>query len=368
MGKDKNRQKSTQEKEISFKAGKFLAELSLLYDIIDAIESEASLSYISNLIVEKISKFLKAKAVIMMMVDRTGGDLRLEACTGIDRKSLAGFKISIGEGLIGKTAKELEPQQGELTISTGHEIFFNYCISVPIVRRGNLLGTITVCDISDEDGSAKKISEAYSTINMISKLAAIYTKLYVTELQFDPSQSALKILGKRLDLLLEISSQVMGFSQELDDSLNHIMHIVADSLKPEVCILFSFKHKKMYIRGFGEEGTDERCWEYEIDDDFIHRVKKGNNLVELLKENLRKNEIGKDVGLDIKNIFCEPIRVKGRPEGGIGVINSRIEEIPIEENIQSFKDMLSAVGNLIGLLLLVSEVEEFKKKITSFRY
>lgn len=132
-----------------------IEELTVLYEISQALAWNFDFRAVSNQILEILSKKLDMKRGTITVLDKKTGQLSIEAAHGLTKEEIARGKYKIGEGVTGKVVEKGQPM---IIPDIGKEpLFLNRTrargdlnrqnvsfICVPIQMKGETLGVLSV--------------------------------------------------------------------------------------------------------------------------------------------------------------------------------------------------------------------------------
>ncbi|MFP4497930.1 MAG: HD domain-containing phosphohydrolase [Vulcanimicrobiota bacterium] len=84
-------------------------ELSILYEISDALSSTLNLDELLKLIVRKAMKSFNAQVASLMMLDIKNKELRIRFAEGLSPEIIENTRVKVGEGISGRVARTGEP-------------------------------------------------------------------------------------------------------------------------------------------------------------------------------------------------------------------------------------------------------------------
>jgi len=126
-------------------------ELSILYEISDALTSTLNLGEMLMLIVRNALKSFSAQVVSIMMLDREKKELSISFAEGLNEEIIKETRVKMGEGVAGRVAQSGEPlllvdMMGIDTIDMQKDI--KSALSVPLKMRGEVIGVLNVSKTS----------------------------------------------------------------------------------------------------------------------------------------------------------------------------------------------------------------------------
>jgi len=140
-----------------------IEELTVLYEISQALASNLDLSTVSNQVLEILAKKLAMNRGTITVLDEKTGQLSIEAAHGLTKEEIARGKYKIGEGVTGKVVERGEPM---IIPDIGKEpLFLNRTrargdlkrqnisfICVPIQMKGETFGVLSVDHLFEDRG------------------------------------------------------------------------------------------------------------------------------------------------------------------------------------------------------------------------
>jgi HD-GYP domain-containing protein (c-di-GMP phosphodiesterase class II) len=127
---------------------KFAAdELSILYEISDALSSTLNLDELLRLIVRKAVKSFEAQVVSLMMIDEDSGELFIRHAEGIEDDIIRKTRVRIGEGVAGRVALTGQPLLlVDVMGLEAKDLIKNVksALSVPLKVKDKVIGVINV--------------------------------------------------------------------------------------------------------------------------------------------------------------------------------------------------------------------------------
>ena len=126
-------------------------ELSILYEISDALSSTLNLDELLRLIVRNALKSFDAKVVSLMMVDKPTQELTIKFAEGLNKDIIKNARLKIGDGIAGRVAKTGQPlllvdMLGIDTVDVEKGI--KSALSVPLKIRDEVIGVLNVSKTS----------------------------------------------------------------------------------------------------------------------------------------------------------------------------------------------------------------------------
>ena len=126
-------------------------ELSLLYDISNALTSTLDLDEMLRFIVKNALKSFKAKVVSLMLLERSKQELSIRFAEGLTEEIIRDARVKIGEGVAGRVAASGEPlllvdMMGIDSVDIQKDI--KSALSVPLKIRDEVIGVLNVSKTS----------------------------------------------------------------------------------------------------------------------------------------------------------------------------------------------------------------------------
>lgn len=126
-------------------------ELSILYEISDALSSTINLDELLKLIVRNALKSFNAQVVSLMMVDKAKKHLAIRFAEGLTEDIIRKTKLKIGEGIAGRVAKTGQPlllvdMLGIESVDVDKTI--KSALSVPLKIKDEVIGVLNVSKTS----------------------------------------------------------------------------------------------------------------------------------------------------------------------------------------------------------------------------
>lgn len=126
-------------------------ELAFLFKLNEKISLALGKSTIAAHLVEEVQRFMNTTTCVLFLVDENTGDLRVEAASGANAKSLKDFFLLKGEGITGKVLSSKEPllvndlKKNSYYESINQEQYLgNVFVSVPLLIKGLPIGALNV--------------------------------------------------------------------------------------------------------------------------------------------------------------------------------------------------------------------------------
>jgi len=150
-----------------------------LREISTWVSSVLDLDEVLELIIEKATRMMQAKASSLLLLDRKTKKLYFKVATGEKREEVRKYEINLGQGIAGFVAEKGEPVlipnvsedprwDRKISESTGFQTHSIAC--VPMKVRGEIIGVIEIID--KEDGSPIQY-EDMKTLTVFAELASL---------------------------------------------------------------------------------------------------------------------------------------------------------------------------------------------------
>jgi DNA-binding response OmpR family regulator len=159
-----------------------LAMMKTVNQICLLLTSTFDIAVILQKLTETATEHLQASRGYLLLLDKSGKDLNVKVCTGIDPLNTAAFKLSIGKGISGQVAASCKPiiieKMSDETYSSriieedpdGVLLASPSVISVPLKVKGRVAGAVT---ISGGCGGKPFTEEHLEFLTMLSRYASI---------------------------------------------------------------------------------------------------------------------------------------------------------------------------------------------------
>ncbi|MFB0521549.1 MAG: sigma 54-interacting transcriptional regulator [Desulfatiglandales bacterium] len=150
-----------------------------LREISTWVSSVLDLDEVLELIIEKATRMMQAKASSLLLLDRKTKKLYFKVATGEKREEVRKYEINLGQGIAGFVAEKGEPVlipnvsedprwDSKISESTGFQTRSIAC--VPMKVRGEIIGVIEIID--KEDGTPIQY-EDMKTLTVFAELASL---------------------------------------------------------------------------------------------------------------------------------------------------------------------------------------------------
>ena len=210
-----------------------------LREISSWVSSVLDLDQLLELIIEKATIMMRAKASSLLLLDKRTRKLYFKVATGAKKEEVRKYEINLGQGIAGYVAEKGEPLliqdvtkdprwYKKISESTGFETKSIAC--VPMKMNGDIIGVVEIID--KEDGSPIQPQDM--------RLLTVFADL--ASLAISNAQKIDKVRRENQDLKEELSQryQIIGESQ---------------ALKKVITDAFKVANSKTSTMILGESGT-----------------------------------------------------------------------------------------------------------------
>lgn len=315
--------------------------------------------------IDLIASVLEAEKVSMMLVDEGKKELRVAVANGLDRDISTLPVRKLGEGIAGtvaergeailvqdiRDAKELKKSEFAGQYKTGS------FLCVPIKVLGKTIGVVSVND--------KLTGESFSE----SDLTVLTTFSHQIALTLENAMvnADMEKYIEKLTLLNEISKTFISMVDP-KEIFKDIVKKTRDVLEVEACVLLLSEEKSGELRfetGFSETGEIMQQLSVRSGEGITGRVLETGNMAVVVNVKDEKGYIPEIDGipeLEVRDLLCAPLKIKGTPLGVMKVINKKnghpftSRDIEIMESIASQSSI--ALKNAWLYENLVSSVDE----------
>ncbi|OGL55756.1 MAG: hypothetical protein A3C43_12500 [Candidatus Schekmanbacteria bacterium RIFCSPHIGHO2_02_FULL_38_11] len=300
--------------KIVYEANQSLSELKKINEIGKAMNSASSLETLLNLIVKTSLELIPSRGCFLRLHNRDTNKLEIKAFSGFDDYVKTNPALTLGQSVAGIVAKEGIPlivhdiKTETRFTPTSRNLPFSSILSVPLIAKGNPIGTISLLDkIKDEsfEGSLVFVLRDQNLLSTLASQAAIAVERasYYENMQIFGKENELKV--RELSILHEISN-AMRSTQNLNRRLYMILTAVTigDGLGFNRAFLLMVNEKTNLLQGMmgvGPANAEEagRIWSE------ISKEKKSLTETLLEKKPMEElarskiNEIGKSLRVPI---------------------------------------------------------------------
>ncbi len=190
------------------------SQLERLREISSWVSSVLDLDQLLELIIEKATRMMRAKASSLLLLDKKTGKLYFKVATGEKGHEVRKYEINLGQGIAGYVAQKGQPLlipdvtndprwYKKISESTGFETKSIAC--VPMMVNGDIIGVVEIID--KEDGSSIQPDDM--------KLLTVFAELASLAISNAQKIDQVRRENKNLREELEQQYQIVGESQAL---------------------------------------------------------------------------------------------------------------------------------------------------------
>ena len=200
------------------------SSIDRLREISTWISSVLDLDELLELIIEKATRMMEAKASSLLLLDQKTRKLYFKVATGEKREEVRQYEINLGQGIAGFVAERGEPLlipdvsqdprwDRRISESTGFQTHSIAC--VPMKVDGEIIGVIEIID--KEDGSPIQY-EDMKTLTVFAELAS---------LALSNARKIEEVKRENIDLKEELGSryQIIGESKSLQKAISDALKV-----------------------------------------------------------------------------------------------------------------------------------------------
>jgi signal transduction protein with GAF and PtsI domain len=217
--------------------------LTALREIAHALSTTGDLDSSLDLIARKTTEVMHVDSCTIYLLDPDGERLRLRASTGLARRALGRATLKVGEGMTGYAVQRNEPIYAQdaqhdphfKLIDEAEERAFHSLLAVPLLLDSTPIGALNVQTIQPHAFTPGEIA----VVSLIGELAA-GTLVKVQLLDKQTRQI------EELRALAQVS-EVVTSPQYLDDILNVVTEMAAQTMGTAVCSIFLLDESEKYL-------------------------------------------------------------------------------------------------------------------------
>ncbi|NVL92103.1 MAG: sigma 54-interacting transcriptional regulator [Desulfobacterales bacterium] len=200
------------------------SSIDRLREISTWISSVLDLDELLELIIEKATRMMEAKASSLLLLDQKTRKLYFKVATGEKREEVRQYEINLGQGIAGFVAERGEPLlipdvsqdprwDRRISESTGFQTHSIAC--VPMKVDGEIIGVIEIID--KEDGSPIQY-EDMKTLTVFAELAS---------LALSNARKIEEVKRENIDLKEELGNryQIIGESKSLQKAISDALKV-----------------------------------------------------------------------------------------------------------------------------------------------
>lgn len=296
--------------EILFEVGKLINSTSdvgsILKQVVDAVVKQLGYSLCSILLKE--NEFIVVKAGY-----------------GLDKKSLSGFKIKIGEGITGTIAKTGKAEiindvkKDKRYIDFGR-VKCNSELAVPIIAGKELIGIFNI-----EDRKENAFGE--EDLKIISALA----DQVAIAIRNAKSKESMEMLNKRLSTLYE-TGKIINSSLDLNEILHNILQIIDEQFDYKFSAILMVDSDHLYVKA-------GRGFQPDVVKNFRPKIGQGipGNAVKLKKpliiKDVSKDPRYIDVNSPTKSELAVPMIYNGEAIGAFNIESDKLDNFDEDDMV-----------------------------------
>ncbi|MBU1153091.1 GAF domain-containing protein [bacterium] len=347
--------------DLSQKLKKVSLQAKVLEEISFAIGSSLPLNKLLDLIMDSALKVTETKAGSILLVDEEKEELVFEVAKGGKAEKLIGYRIKIGEGVVGRVASEgralivSEAEKSEdfkkkMALDLGYQVKDILCVPIKVKER--VIGVIEVLNsqrsftLTDQELLIGFANQAGVVINNTCLLERVNKKI------------------KELDALLKISQSVNS-TLKLSEVLKETMIRAEEVLRGDASSLLLIDKETgelVFEVALGEKGDKVEKARMAKKSGIAGWVaEKGESLkIENVQEDPRFcKEIDEKTGYKTKNMLCVPLKVKDEIIGVAQVLNSIGRDKFSDEDLKIFEGIAHQAAVGIQNARLYQELQDF---------
>ena len=198
------------------KHSKYQIQTTMLYEIGKAMNSSIKdLQHTLELITSSVPNILEVERSLLMLIDEENKCLTIRSGSGlVTNEFIKNFKINIGEGIIGKVAKDGKPKLvKDQSLEPKNELGVSSFIAAPLKIEELVLGVITADSKTDRSDFTE---DDLKLLNVLAGLAAI-------DVQNARIHEMMRKKNERLTALFEIG---MAMTSTLE--LQRLLDLIID--------------------------------------------------------------------------------------------------------------------------------------------
>jgi CheY-like chemotaxis protein len=159
-----------------------IAMLKAINQVCVLLTSTLDIAVILQKLTESATEYLQASRGYLLLLDKSGQNLNVKVCTGIDPVSTASFRLSVGKGISGQVVSSGKPMIVEKTSDDSYATSISEedpegfllaapsILSAPLQVNGRLAGAVTISG----GCSGKQFTEEHlEFLSMLSRYASI---------------------------------------------------------------------------------------------------------------------------------------------------------------------------------------------------
>ncbi len=333
--------------------------MELMTRVSHAIQSSRGIESILHDIIELVLEIMNAQACSIYLYE--DGLLRLKATKGLSVTDITDIKITLGEGITGKTALQKKPlairditDSATSDVITGHGFEkYKSILSVPMLEGDNLVGVMNVRTIDPYDYSQSE--KQFLTFVATQLVGAIrLAQLYEDVLRSFREMATLHQIG-----------QILNSTIDLDELVQIVAQTCVENLSARGCIirLIDTETTTLTIKGAYGINDEELTRKYITLTEGISGKAVSMKGPVFLKELTGDVWEFREVVGKCKSVICIPLTVKGEVIGTLGIY----DKITQNGDTTAFEDedvsLVTMIGNQIAMAIENARLYEHAKSI-----
>jgi GAF domain-containing protein len=216
-------------------------KVGILQQISHTIWGTLELDEVLKRIMETVGDITEADAVLLYLVDKATGDLTLRASSKPHPDLTGEFTLKFGVGITGWVARHKEtvaiPRRAKedprfIRVEGLQEDAFEAFLSVPILRRGKLVGVVNA-------HHTKPLDWDKESIEMVSAIAQQVGGAIENALLYEDARTK----ALQIEMLSKVSESVVS-DEYLDEILSLIVTMTAELMRSKICSLMLLNEER----------------------------------------------------------------------------------------------------------------------------
>ena len=201
-----------------------LVELSVLYEISQALTSSSDLENVMSRVMDILHEKMGMERGTLTLVDTRNGDLAVEVARGLERKQIERGRYRIGEGITGKVVQAGEPI---VVPNVGDEpLFLNRTRSRGDLRRGNISFVCVPIKVNQQTLGALSVDRLFENVSLDEdvRLLTIIAQMvaHAVQLHQEQQREKEKLQDENIQLKRELKKKfrpanIVGESKRMAD-------------------------------------------------------------------------------------------------------------------------------------------------------
>lgn len=187
--------------------------------------------------------------------------------------------------------------------------------------------------------------------------------------EFTRLQNCFSTLTSKLNVMQELQQLLISFFDK-EKLYSRLLEIIQKTLNVEsisILLVDEDREKLYFAAALGPKSDEVKKYKLNLGEGIAGWVFDQNEPVAISDVNRDarfKKDITEAIGYEVRSLLCVPLKVKGRVEGVIEVLNKQDSDVFFSDDI----DLLTAIANFSGVIiennrLLEKGKEKVKKKI-----